>query len=439
MVEPVISARNVNHYYGSGSLRKQILFDVSVDLLPGEIVILTGPSGSGKTTLLMLSGALRSLEEGSLKIFNEELNAAQPGTLERIRRSIGFIFQGHNLINSLTACQNVQLALELDRMLPPEMARDECTKMLLAVGLGRVVDSYPSHLSGGQKQRVAIARALVRKPTIVLADEPTAALDKAAGREVVEILRALAKQSGCAILMVTHDNRILDTADRIVTLEDGRIVSFTTALAVTTGHLLNTFAQLHRKGDLLRHIGDLSNSQFVEMVGRLTGEFEQLLSILDLGNAEMIQALLDELLESVAFKIQTLLSADRVTVFLVDSEHGMLRSKVAQHGQGPALDINVPIASGLAGRVALTGETLNVEDAYQHPAFNRDVDLESGYRTRSVLCMPIRDNRGRVFAVAQLLNKKEGGRFTADDERKFIDFSSALGAIVQSWQGLRSR
>lgn len=439
MVEAVISARNVNHYYGSGQLKKQILFDVSVDLLPGEIVILTGPSGSGKTTLLMLSGALRSLEDGSLKIFDQELNGAGSETLERIRRSIGFIFQGHNLIESLTACQNVQLALELDRHLSPELARNECIEMLAAVGLRKVVDSYPNQLSGGQKQRVAIARALVRKPTIILADEPTAALDKASGREVVEILRKLAKQNGCAILMVTHDNRILDTADRILTLEDGRIISFTAALAATTGHLLNTFAQLHRRGDLLRHIGNLSNAQFIEMIGHLTAEFEQLLSILDLGNAEMIQALLDELLGSIALKIQTLLQADRVTVFLVDFEHGMLHSKIAQQGKGEPLEINIPISSGIAGHVALSGETLNVAEAYEHPAFNRDVDLESGYRTHSVLCMPIKDSHGRVFAVAQLLNKKDGGPFTTEDEHRFNEFSGALGAIVESWARLRKR
>jgi len=439
MMEPVISVRNLNHYYGSGLLRKQILFDLSLDVLAGEIVILTGPSGSGKTTLLTLSGALRSLEDGSLKILNQELNGAGPEIFERVRRNIGFIFQAHNLIDALTACQNVQMALELESPLSPAETRRECVKVLEAVGLAERVDYYPRQLSGGQKQRVAIARALVRNPKIILADEPTAALDRASGREVVEIIQKLARQHGCAILLVTHDNRILDIADRILTLEDGRIVSFTSGIAANTGHLLGAFAKLHRKGELLQYIGNLSDKQFIGIVEHVTLEFEQLLRTLDLGNREVVKALLDELLEGFASKIRTLLNADRATLYLVDFEQGMLHSKIAQTEGGMPLEIHIPISTGIAGRVALSGNALNVTDAYNDPSFNRDIDRESGYRTRSVLCMPIKDSQQRVFAVAQLLNKTDGGAFTADDERRFVEFSSALGAIVESWSRLRSR
>jgi putative ABC transport system ATP-binding protein len=436
--ETVISARGLNHYFGSGALRKQILFDVSVDVMAGEIVILTGPSGSGKTTLLTLSGALRSIEEGSLKILGHELNGASRDHLVRVRRNIGFIFQAHNLIDALTACQNVQMALQLDGTLSKAESRKVCVKMLEAVGLGSRVDYYVSKLSGGQKQRVAIARALVRNPKIVLADEPTAALDKASGREVVEILQKLAREQGCAILLVTHDNRILDVANRILSLEDGRIVSFASGIAASAGYLLGAFSQLHRKGDLLRYVRDLSDKQFVEIAERVTQEFEQLLHTIDLGNAEAVAALLDELLDGFAYKIRSRLNADRITLYLADFEKGTLRSKVARD-DGGSVDIEIPITAGIAGRVAQTGETLNIPDAYDVPFFDRDVDARTGYRTRSVLCMAIKDSKKRVFAVAQLLNKRDGAAFTADDERKFNEFANALGLIVESWTRLRQR
>ncbi len=219
--QPVVSIKNLNHYYGKGSLRKQILFDVSLEIQPGEIVLMTGPSGSGKTTLLTLMGGLRSPQEGSLQILGQELAGASKNKLVEVRRNIGYIFQAHNLLKCLTACQNVQMSLELHPEFSPKEAAAKSAAMLKAVGLGERVNYYPDNLSGGQKQRVAIARALVSHPKVVLADEPTAALDSKSGRDVVELMQRLAKEQGCTILMVTHDNRILDIADRIVHMEDG--------------------------------------------------------------------------------------------------------------------------------------------------------------------------------------------------------------------------
>ncbi|QNP28408.1 DevA family ABC transporter ATP-binding protein [Cylindrospermopsis curvispora] len=219
--KPVISVKNLNHYYGKGVLKKQILFDINLDVYPGEIVIMTGPSGSGKTTLLSLIGGLRSVQEGSLKFLGKELFAARQGQLVQIRRNIGYIFQAHNLLGFLTARQNVQMAVELNENISPLQAMKKSTTMLEAVGLGSRINYYPDNLSGGQKQRIAIARALVNHPPLVLADEPTAALDKQSGRDVVEIMQRLAKEQGTAILLVTHDNRILDIADRILEMEDG--------------------------------------------------------------------------------------------------------------------------------------------------------------------------------------------------------------------------
>ena len=184
---------------------------------------MTGPSGSGKTTLLTLIGGLRSGQSGSLKILGQEMCKASADQLVKARRKIGYIFQAHNLHRSLTALQNVQMGLEVHGNLSRSQMRDRSAQMLELVGLEQRINYYPDDLSGGQKQRVAIARALVSQPQIVLADEPTAAGDSKSGREVVNLMQKLAKEQGCTILLVTHDNRILDIADRIVHMEDGKL------------------------------------------------------------------------------------------------------------------------------------------------------------------------------------------------------------------------
>lgn len=221
--EPVISAQNLNHYFGAGNLRKQTLFDINLKVYPSEIVIMTGPSGSGKTTLLTLMGGLRSAQEGNLTILGQEMCRATKQQLTQIRKQIGYIFQAHNLMTFLTAKQNVRMSLELHEKMLNQDLNAKATAILEAVGLGNRTNYYPENLSGGQKQRVAIARALVSHPKIVLADEPTAALDKKSGRDVVEMMQRLVKEQGCTILLVTHDNRILDVADRILYMEDGQL------------------------------------------------------------------------------------------------------------------------------------------------------------------------------------------------------------------------
>ena len=223
--QPVISVKNLNHYFGSKNLRKQVLFDINLDISAGEIVILTGPSGSGKTTLLTLMGGLRSAQEGSLTILEQEIRGASKQQLTKLRQNIGYIFQAHNLMSFLTVKQNVKMSLELHDKFFEQNIDVKAIEILEQVGLGNRVDYYPENLSGGQKQRVAIARALVSSPKIVLADEPTAALDKKSGRDVVEIMYKLAKEQGCTILLVTHDNRILDIGDRIIYMEDGKLVN----------------------------------------------------------------------------------------------------------------------------------------------------------------------------------------------------------------------
>jgi putative ABC transport system ATP-binding protein len=228
---PAISMTALNHYYGRDSLRKQVLFDIDLQIDRGEIIIMTGPSGSGKTTLLTIMGSLRSVQEGSLNILGNELANASKEQMTLARRDIGYIFQAHNLLNFLTVYQNVEMALEIHDVTAAE-ADTRIRQVLTAVGLDHRMDYYPSDLSGGQKQRVAIARALVSQPKIILADEPTAALDKKSGRDVVEIMEKLAREQDCTILLVTHDNRILDLADRIIYLEDGYLVNHADVKAI---------------------------------------------------------------------------------------------------------------------------------------------------------------------------------------------------------------
>jgi len=223
-IRPVINMKNINYAFGVDESRKQVLFDNNLTIYPGEIVILTGPSGSGKTTLLTLIGALRSIQEGSMKVLGNELGGMDTEGLQKVRKNIGFIFQAHNLFNSLTAFQTLSLAMELHAY-PKREFKSRPEKILGELGLKERMYYKPETLSGGQRQRVAIGRALINHPKIILADEPTAALDKDTGRQVVEILRHRAKNEKCTILIVTHDNRILDVADRILKMVDGYIVS----------------------------------------------------------------------------------------------------------------------------------------------------------------------------------------------------------------------
>ncbi|MGH7193751.1 MAG: ATP-binding cassette domain-containing protein, partial [Candidatus Saccharimonadales bacterium] len=203
----------MNHSFGQGELRKQVLFDNHLELARGEIVIMTGPSGSGKTTLLTLIGALRSIQDGSIRVLGRELKGLSSRQLVEVRRDVGFIFQAHNLFESLTAFQNVSMAMEL-KTSDRRAIEQRVEELLSTLGLGQRVYYKPEALSGGQKQRVAIARALANEPKLILADEPTAALDRESGRDVVELLQKFAKEESCTVLMVTHDNRILDVADR---------------------------------------------------------------------------------------------------------------------------------------------------------------------------------------------------------------------------------
>jgi putative ABC transport system ATP-binding protein len=225
--EVLVRVERLDHWFADGGGSKQVLFAIDLAVHAGEIVILTGPSGSGKTTLLTMLGGLRAAQSGELEVLGANLLHASRATLTRVRRGVGFIFQAHNLMPYLTALENVRLGLEVQSewLARGRAAMDQRAGEVLArVGLTERAHYHPEKLSGGQKQRVAIARALAAAPRLLLADEPTAALDRDSGREVVTLFRELARSELAAIVMVTHDNKVLDIADRIVNLEAGRLV-----------------------------------------------------------------------------------------------------------------------------------------------------------------------------------------------------------------------
>jgi putative ABC transport system ATP-binding protein len=226
---PVVRVRGVNHYFGEGESRTQVLFDNHLEVMPGELVIMTGPSGSGKTTLLTLIGGLRTLQEGDIELLDAEsdnyrslLGLDEPG-LVQVRGTIGFIFQRHNLFESLTALQNVRLAQQLGPY--RDEGNERAIDLLTRLGLAERVHYKPQQLSGGQRQRVAVARALINEPKLILADEPTAALDERSGEMVIGMLHELARTQGCTSLIVTHDTRIMNEADRVVDMQRGHIAS----------------------------------------------------------------------------------------------------------------------------------------------------------------------------------------------------------------------
>jgi putative ABC transport system ATP-binding protein len=218
-----IQVKHASKVYGTGATAVHALRDVSLEVARGEVLLMMGPSGSGKTTLLSIMGGILRPSGGSVRVGGIELAGLAERELPRIRRDhIGFVFQGFNLFPALTALENVGLALDVRGVGHAEGA-ERAHAALCDVGLEGKAHTHPSDLSGGQKQRVAIARALVSDPAIVLADEPTAALDSTSGRGVLELLRDLAHRRERAVVIVTHDARAVHYADRIVSIEDGRL------------------------------------------------------------------------------------------------------------------------------------------------------------------------------------------------------------------------
>jgi len=220
----LIAMQGVNHWFGEGDARWQAIHDMSFEVERGNLTILSGPSGCGKTTLLTLVGCLRSVQEGSVRLLGTELHGASALEQQAMRRRLGVIFQAHNLHDSLTALQNVLVGLQVHGRGGDAKAQEAAASHLLTIlGLGERTEYLPARLSGGEKQRVAIARALVSNPEVVLADEPTAALDRDSSLLVVRMLKALGNERGISTLMITHDDRIHQMADKVLFLREGRL------------------------------------------------------------------------------------------------------------------------------------------------------------------------------------------------------------------------
>ena len=247
------------------------------------------------------------------------------------------------------------------------------------------------------------------------------------------MLRKFAKEEQTTILIVTHDNRILDVADSIVHLEDGRLGSLASAFTSDAQRVLDALARTTRRGELGQRVRDMQLGEFTRLLEQLTGEFQQLLRVVNASRDAAFESMLDQVLEAFALKIGSLLEADRATLFILDEAHAEMWSKVASG----AAEIRIGIDRGIAGHVAGTGVGMNVADAYAEPLFNREVDDSTGYRTHSLLCMPIRDQRGRVFAVMQLLNKSGGQPFPPEDEVRFEQFTEGLAVILEAWTAMR--
>ena len=431
-----IVVEGLNHAFGKGALRKQILFDISTEIPRGEIVIVTGPSGSGKTTLLTLVGALRSAQQGSVRVLGEELCGAKPRILERVRKQIGFIFQQHNLLEALTAVQNVELGLRVSADGRGRGRRKKAAEMLEAVGLGDRIRHKPHQLSGGQRQRVAIARALVAQPAMLLADEPTASLDKQSGREVVDRMKILAKQHGTTILLVTHDNRILDIADRIVHLEDGRLSTFTDSVIANNRHMMQMLAENRQKQRIGEIIDELDEDGFRTLLHDMTEESQRFQEATALANDVAFRSMLEQGLSAFTRKLGQLLDADRASLFLVEEDSLVLRVAEGIEEMG---EVRIPLGSGIAGAAAAGGAPIRIDDAYADTRFNPAVDRQTGYRTHSILSLPVKNAAGEVFAVAQLLNRRDGKPFDADDETRFSEFVGSLGVILETLEGLAMR
>jgi putative ABC transport system ATP-binding protein len=224
-MENVIQIRDLTKTYGEGSAAVRALCGVNLDVRGGEVLMLMGPSGSGKTTLISIMGCILSATEGSVKVNGVEVVGLPQRMLPQVRLdNFGFIFQGFNLFPALTVQENVEIALGLKKITGSQ-ARKRALHLLDQVGLADKAKQHPANLSGGQKQRVAIARALAGDPPIILADEPTASLDSQSGQTVTEILSGLAKERDRAVVIVTHDPRVLNAADRVVRIADGRIAA----------------------------------------------------------------------------------------------------------------------------------------------------------------------------------------------------------------------
>jgi putative ABC transport system ATP-binding protein len=428
MMNAPVVIQNLNYFYGTGALRRQVLFDIDAEIRRGEILLLTGPSGSGKTTLLTLIGALRSVQDGHLRVLDQQLAGASAAQLAKVRQRIGYIFQAHNLLDALTAQQNVQVTLQLHPEFDADTARERAAEALAAVGLGDRLRAHPSELSGGERQRVAIARALAAGPELVLADEPTASLDRNTGRSVIELLQRLAKKDGVTVVLVTHDSRILDIADRILSLEDGRLSTLMNAFASESQHMLQLIAKDVRSGHLADRIAEMEQSAFGEFLEQITHETRELLEVADLVNGETFDSVEHQVVYGVEQKLKQIFGAEQTTLHFVDPDADTLRSYHADVPDG-LRETRTQSIDGIAGAVLRTGTTLNTSGVGQTTRDQGQV----GAVPANALAVPLKDSDGQVFGVFELRNASDGRPFSANDQQEVEQIAASLASLLETW------
>jgi adenylate cyclase len=250
---------------------------------------------------------------------------------------------------------------------------------------------------------------------------------------VVERIKVLAKEKGTTILLVTHDNRILDIADRIVHLEDGRLSTFTDAVIEDNRRMMQTLADHRKKQPLDDMVAALDEQGFKQLLKEITTDSQRFQEATALANDVAFKSMLSQGLFAFTRKLGQILNADRASLFIVEQDSLVLR--VAEDLEEMGV-VRIPLGSGIAGAVALSGEAIRIDDAYADPRFNQNVDKQTGYRTSSILSLPVKDHNGRVFAVAQLLNRKDGQPFDQGDERRFAEFIQSIGVILETLEGL---
>ena len=356
----MLSVSGLAKAYRAGTGVQQIFEGLSFRLQTAEVVALLGASGSGKTTLLNLLSGIDHPDAGQVQIDGTDIHALrEPDRTLLRRRDIGFVFQFFNLIPTLTVGENIALPMELTGSAPAQI-QPRVAQLLADVGLAHTADRYPETLSGGEQQRTAVARALSHRPKILLADEPTASLDRQSGREVVDRMKTLAKEHGTTILLVTHDNRILDIADRIVHLEDGRLSTFTDAVIANNRHMMQMLADNRHKQPIEEVVEQLDEPAFQDLLQDITDEAERFLEATALANNVAFRSMLERGLFAFTHKLAALLNADRASLFLVDGDELVLKvaDKLDEMGE-----IRIPRGSGIAGAVAQSGEALRIDKA----------------------------------------------------------------------------
>ncbi|WP_068377313.1 ATP-binding cassette domain-containing protein [Paraglaciecola hydrolytica] len=424
-----ISVKNLDFFFGSGELKKQILFDISTDIRAGEIVIVTGPSGSGKTTLLTIVSALRSVNTGSVQIFGKELCGAKSKDLEQVRKNIGFIFQQHNLIAALTALQNVVLGIRISGKYKGSQIEQRAIEYLHLVGLGERIHYLPEQLSGGQKQRVAIARAMAAEPKILMADEPTASLDKQSGRDVVDQMKSMAKEQGSTILLVTHDNRILDVADRIIYLEDGQIASFNEAVIDSSQHMMKVVADTPSERPNNQNESDFDSQYF--MVD-LSLQSQRILALKSKINPIAFKGVLTNALTDFTTRACEIFDTHGFVLYLANEQAWSVTPLGSSSGQQIG---TYPNQGGVVNAVRDLNKSLLITNSFGdkriEPALDKQFD-----EAQMIMAVPLRRRSGEVFAVVQCRRLSNKAVFTERDLKLFELFCSSITGLLEAYSKL---